>query len=98
MFNFLRDLYYKICRWLYYKTHNTQITVRGLYFYKYLKKIIKKDFKEEDYIQAYEDAIKDFQELNNLSTREEAVFYYFLLLNEALKESREKYGEEPMSF
>ena len=52
MFNFLRDLYYKTCRWWYYKTHNTQITVRGLYFYKYLKKIIKKDFKEEDYVQA----------------------------------------------
>ena len=95
MFNFLRDLYYKFRKWLFNKAYKEQITVKGLYFYLYLKKILTKEWKKEDYVQSYEDAIEDFQKQNAL-TREQTVYYYFLYLNEILAKSEEKYGEEPV--
>ena len=91
----LYKLWRKIRKWINKKLFKNQITVKGIYFYKYLKKYLTNEWTESDYIEDYENAIEEFRADNNISKRD-AIIYYFSYLNAVLEESEEKYGEEPL--
>ena len=51
--------------------------------------IVNGQWQEKDYVECYEEAIKELQSLNNL-TREQAVYYYYLHFKEVAERAAKR--------
>lgn len=66
------------------KPEPRQLTDRGIYFCKYLTKIIDGSWTEKDFNQYYEDDLEEFRALNHLD-RETAAYYYYQFILQTLE-------------